>query len=279
MSISIALFTIAFIGNIFFFKTNETLLKGHNSAVLHADSILAVKLNTDKKLDALTENYSTCNQKNNKLDTLLNELKKELNIEKTELIRLRNLNGSDKLKKQLKEAQNQNIIYSQKINTLLKETSELENKISELNAVISSLKTDHFNLKSKFEKAISLKAFDIVVTTYKNATITKKAKRTNKIGINFTIPENDLAETGSKEINILIYNPKGQIVSAKGSKFQNKTLQKEQVYTINKSITYNNKDTKESVDIECSCRLDKGTYNAEIYIDGKLAGKKDFILK
>lgn len=274
------LFLLASIGDVALFRKNGMLSQERNQAVLHSDSLLSIKLNADKQIDALTEDNVKCNSKTNELDSIVIGLKKELDIKKTELTRIQNSDGnSGKLKKQLKDAQKKNAECNTQVNELLKEVANLEKKIAELNDAIGSLKVTNYELATKFEKASSLKAYDILITNYKNARVTQKAKRTNRINVNFTIPENDLIEAGSKEVNLLIYSPKGQVISAKGYKFQNKTLQKEQVYSENKSINYNNKDTKGTLDVECNCKLEKGSYKVEIYIEGKLAGKKEFALK
>jgi myosin heavy subunit len=274
------LLLLASIGDVFLLRKNGMLSQERNQAVLHSDSLLSIKLNADKQIATLSEENLKCNNKTNELDSIVIGLTKELEAKKTELIRIQNSEGnSGKLKKQLKDALKKNAECNTQVNDLLKEVANLEKKIAELNDAIGSLKANNYELTTKFEKASSLKAYDILITSYKKARVTQKAKRTNRINVNFTIPENDLIEAGSKEVNLLIYSPKGQVISAKGNKFQNKTLQKEQVYSENKSINYNNKDTKGTLDVECNCKLEKGSYKVEIYIEGKLAGKKEFALK
>ncbi len=276
----IILLLLASLGDVFLIRKNGILSQERNQAVLHSDSLLSIKLNADKQFDALSDSYEKCNIKSSELDSIVIGLKKELETKKTELTRLINSDGnSGKLKKQLKEAQKKNIQCNEQVSTLLKELRELENKILELNDSIGSLKTSNYELVTKLVKASSLKAYDITTTSFKNARLTQRAKRTNRINVSFTIPENDFVESGSKEISVLVYSPKGQVISEKGHKFQNLTLQKEQVYSVNKSINYDNKDSKTSLDVECNCKLEKGNYKVEIYIEGKIAGKKEFILK
>ncbi|MBL7918508.1 MAG: hypothetical protein JNM96_08925 [Bacteroidia bacterium] len=268
------------IGDIFLFNKNDTLSNERNKAVLRSDSLLASKLSCEKQLVTITNDFARCQKNTSELDIEISGLKMQLEKKNAEIVRLQNASGiPGKSKKQIKDLQKQNEVCNEQVKKLLNEVGQLEAKVKELTDKIGSLMADKEDLKNKLDKAKSLKAYDIAVTNFKNQKVTQKAKRTNRININFLIPENELAEAGSKDIHVLIINPKGQVISTNGTKFENKTLNKEQVFSAMKLVNYNNQDVKTSIDFECGCKLEKGNYKTELYIDGKLAGKKDFVLK
>ena len=274
------LMLLAGMGDIILYRKNLTLGSERNQAVLHSDSLLASKLNSDKQVSTLTENVETCNKRASELEYEISSLKKEAEARKAEINKLKNSGGASAAsKKQIKALLKQNEVCNDQVKKLLAEVGQLESKNKELNDKIGSLMADKEDLKNKLDKAKALKAYEIVVTNFKNQKITQKARKTNRINFKYLIPENQMAESGSKEVHLLIINPKGQVVSPKGLKFENKTLNKEQVFSAQKTINYNNQDLTTSLDFECNCKLDKGNYKTEIYIDGLMAGKKDFILK
>jgi len=280
ISVIALLMLLAGIGDIVLYRKNLKLGNERNQAVLQSDSLLASKLSSDKQLASLTESIETCNKRASELEYEISSLKKEAEARNAEITKLKNSRGiSSASKKQIKDLLKQNEVCNDQVKKLLAEVGQLESKIKELNDKVGSLMADKEDLKSKLDKVKALKAYEIVVTNFKNQKITQKARKTNRINFKFLIPENQAAETGSKEVHLLVINPKGQVVSPKGSKFENKTFNKEQVYSVQKTINYNNQDLTTSVDFECNCKLEKGNYKSEIYVDGLLAGKKDFILK
>lgn len=274
------LLLLTFIGDVFLSNKRSKLSDERNQAVLRSDSLLASKLSCEKQLVGVTEDFEKCRKNAAEMDIEIAALKMELEAKKAEITKLQNAGGVfGKSKKQIKDLQKQNELCSEQVKKLLSEVGQLETKVKELTDKIGTLMADKEDLKNKLDKAKSLKVYDISVTNFKNQKVTQKAKRTNRININFLIPENELAEAGSKEVHALIINPKGQIISTNGTKFENKTLNKEQVFSAMKSVNYNNQDVKSSIDFECACKLEKGNYKTELYINGKLAGKKDFVLR
>lgn len=273
------LLLLALAGDIMFYSKSNDMTKQRNRAVLKSDSIMSLGLSHDKRSESLSSDLNACFSKLTEADALIKKLKEELELKKAELVRAQNIKGESRPRKYVKELEKKNADCAQQVNSLMKEITRLEGQVKELNNTIMSLRADKEDLKSKLDKYKTIKIYDIDITCYKNKRTTSKARKTNRVNISFLLAENELAESGTKEITLLVYSPDGKVISEKGNKFLNNDSGKEQVYSMNKTVNYANQDTKSSIDFECSCKMEKGKHKTELYVDGKLAGKKEFELK
>jgi hypothetical protein len=111
---------------------------------------------------------------------------------------------------------------------------------------------------------------------------TAKAKKAQELKVCFDVPENKVADPGSKVMLVRIVTPEGVplAVQDKGSGvFKSTESGQDQQYTTAATVDY--KQERQSVCTNWSQNnaFEPGTYTAEIYQDGYLVGKKEFALK
>lgn len=112
---------------------------------------------------------------------------------------------------------------------------------------------------------------------------TEKAKRMDLLRIIFDIDENRIAESGSKELNICIINPNGELLSnaALGSgSFQTSDGQSK-YYSVSKVVALQTEQPVKDVNVDWqqSAEYSKGVYTVEIYHQGYLIGKGSVSLR
>jgi hypothetical protein len=106
---------------------------------------------------------------------------------------------------------------------------------------------------------------------------TEKAKRMDLLRIIFDIDENRIAESGSKELNICIINPNGELLSnaALGSGSFKTSDGQSKYYSVSKSVALQTEQPVKDVNVDWqqSAQYSKGIYTVEIYHQGYLIGK------
>jgi len=103
----------------------------------------------------------------------------------------------------------------------------------------------------------------------------KKANKTEKIKVCFTLAQNKVVEAGPKDIFIKITAPDKTILGN-----QTATLGGEQTtYSAFRTIEYDNRDLDVCVFWTKDRKLPKGNYTVEIFESGKIIGATTFFLK
>jgi hypothetical protein len=144
------------------------------------------------------------------------------------------------------------------------------------------------NLETTVNTASVLSAEYFKVTPYKKKSNDKYAetalaRRTNKVEVCFDMLENKIAKPGDKNVYLRILTPEGKVMGDRGTgsaTFKKGGSGEELMYSSMQTVTYNN--TKQNVCTayeEAERIYPKGTYTAEIYIDGNMSGATTFTLK
>jgi len=129
-------------------------------------------------------------------------------------------------------------------NQLLAETnSDLNKQIKDSETKAATLITEKNALTDKIAKASSIKVSNvhiIGIEEKRNGSLENenKAKRIDKLQINFTVADNPLAAMGKKEVYVRIINPKGNLIANSEDLFlvHGEKLQ----YTFKENIEFNN---------------------------------------
>ena len=83
--------------------------------------------------------------------------------------------------------------------------------------------------------------------------------------------ENEIATPGDKEAYVVLKNPKGQVINAKGTFIKKDGT--ESKYTIQDIVNYENSDLDVVMLVERKGdKYEKGIYPIEVYVEGKLVG-------
>lgn len=275
---------VSLVGNGVFMNNRSAVIKEKDKAVLKMDSLLSATLLIEKELDGTRARLAASDGKNAELSKSITELNNKLSDNRRQIEQLLKENsGVNSLRKKLKEAQ-RNSAYSEKlVNDYLREKDVMEAEINTLKQSNARLGLENVELKKKLELAKGLAAFDMVVSGQRVSGRSSKptliAKKTNRISASFSLAENPLSDPGLKNVYLVVYDPSGNIIQVQPEKFTNRTNQNETGYSALKPVDYKNSEIRLNVAVDVKQKLVKGRYRAEVYTDGMLSGKKEFILK
>lgn len=212
----------------------------------------ASKLKLEQALDSIKTLEVTAN--------LLTHYKSKVQLLKEEKARILNLVNS-------LETQNK---------TLQTEVTQSKQQLSSIKVKANTLKETNVNLKKRNETLNQhiIKASQMQITMLdakavkrvgKNKVVTTdKAKRTNKLLVEFVIPKNDLITKGKKDIYIQIVNPNNNVVSKKDeAKFGKQSL----IYSKKLDVNFNNKDLAVStfIDADKDEPFKQGVYFVNVF--------------
>ena len=183
--------------------------------------------------------------------------------------------------------------YQEQIAALKKENEELANENSGLKQTVESeqkkssdLLNKNISLSNKVAVAEILKPTSLIATGIKFRTngkesATDRVKSLEKIKINFTLADNQVAATGNKDFYIRIINPENKaevVTDANESKFNanGETLQ----YSVKRSFDFQNNPNQEySIYWTKGSSISPGDYTIMLYADGTSIGKTVLKLK
>ena len=221
------------------------------------DSLLLVREEQKERIQSLLSNI---NNKNFEIRQYKKEVNTMREIMKSYIVQIDSLNTRNQI--------------------LIAENKEVRAKYRKEQSNRAKLQEMAQELESKIDIAKTLKAKGIVIETLrKRGRTTKLAKRVEKIKILFQLPDNAIATSGDKEVFVRIARP-DELVLTKSKDNVFLFEEKEIVYSAMRLVNYDNLKTNEA---EIFYSIDEllipGTYNVDIFLDGKLIGESTFALK
>lgn len=183
---------------------------------------------------------------------------------------------------QLRE-ENQQLIS--KTETLTQEKAELETSKKAVSDSLSGVVTKNAELESKVTMAAALRARNVKVYAISSKGKVRegenvKAKRIDKIRVDFILEKNPLTQSDSKKIYLRVIDPTGATIAddATGSgKFEYNG--QEQGYTISQDVMYSNNNQDVSILYDRNAAFKSGTYTIELYSEGFQVGQGSFSVK
>jgi myosin heavy subunit len=231
------------------------------------DSLIALKAQLEKDKQELknasTYSASNYNKKIKSYESVLSEkdgeiakLREELGIATTK---------NEELNQKLTGLESEKQLLADSVVNYSVQNKELSEKVN----IASALRAENLTVN-----AVSAKGKEREGGKY-------KAKRIDKLRVNFKLGENAVAKQNEKEIFLRILDPDGAVLSdmatGSGSFMVNG---KELIYSSKQSVTFNN--TGQSVDIfygRGGIPLKDGKYAIEVYSEGFKIGQGDFTVK
>ncbi len=162
-------------------------------------------------------------------------------------------------------------------NLLTEEKDSIDTQLKIQTVYNDTLIAQNMKLAKKVEIGGAINVENVKITAMKmrsngKFTETNKAQKTDAFKVEFQLLENEIATPGDKEAYIILKNPKGQVVNAKGT-FIIKDGN-ELKYTDQTVVNYENADLKVLMMIDRKGeKFEKGVYNIDVFVDGKLAGR------
>ncbi len=259
-----------------------------------------IKMMQDKELDnvyleldsisnVLNEKILTISQLGGDIDSLL-ILKENLEIEKKEFrtrayAQINRLQGKVDGYRELLLAQDEEIERLKKVNEqLFEENKEQKIEINNLNSTISNINQSNKKLEEKIEVASRLEILDFeVIGVFRNGSEKKNSFRNRSLDrliINLTLNENDLAKIEVVDVFISIEKPNGEVIYdiSKGS--GTFTFEKrEEFYTIKEGVLVDRYKKELSINYIKNQEFDKGLHKVHFYTNEYKIGSGEFLIK
>jgi len=195
---------------------------------------------------------------------------KKYNISEEELVA-----QNPHIEKMLREGDTLRISLKENVNVLGVEEKK-QPKLSISNAKVSEVTSEQKVKVKKARVAVSNVEFSAIQVDKSGKEIpTDKAKRTNKLKIEFTVAQNEAAEKETKSYYIQIINDRKTILSQVGEvNFGSQKLG----YTLVSTFDYDKSELKVSEQVNVS-GLEKGLYFVYIFDQNKMIASKRIILE
>lgn len=248
-----------------------------------------VYLELDSISNVLSEKILTISQLGGDIDSLL-VLKENLEIEKKEFrtrayAQINRLQGKVDGYRELLLAQDEEIERLKKVNEqLFEENKEQKIEINNLNSTISNINQSNKKLEEKIEVASRLEILDFeVIGIFRNGSEKKNSFRNrslDRLSINLTLNENDLAKIEVVDVYISIEKPSGEIIYdiSKGS--GTFTYEKrEEFYTIKEGVLVDRSKKELSINYIKNQEFDKGLHKVHFYTKEYKIGSGEFLIK
>ena len=165
---------------------------------------------------------------------------------------------------------------------LVEEKDSISSQLNIQTTYNDSLVVQNMELAEKVEIGGAINVENVNVTALKlrsngKLTETNKAQKTDAIKVEFRLSENKIADPGDKEAYIVLTNPKGQVINAKGTfLLEDETEAK---YTDHTIINYENADLDVVMLVERKGeKYEKGEYGIQVFVEGKKAAAYQFTL-
>jgi len=183
---------------------------------------------------------------------------------------------------QLRE-ENQQLISQNE--TLVQTNTTLETSKKAVSDSLTGVISKNAELESKVTMAAALRARNVKVYAISSKGKVRegdnvKAKRVDKVRVDFILEKNPLTLTDNKTVYMRIIDPAGATISdaATGSGEFDFNGQK-QGYTISQDVVYGNNNQDVSILYDRATPFSKGTYTVELYSEGFTIGSGSFSVK
>ena len=271
---------------VFFIYKNK---KSEEIRLIQENELENVYLELDSISNVMNDKILIISQLGGDIDSLL--ILKE-NIEKEKrgfrsraYAQINRLQGKVDGYRELLLAQDEEIERLREINEqLYEENKEQKVEINNLNSTISNINQSNQILEEKIKVAARLELKDFAVSgIFKNGSTKKnnfKNRSLEKIKIDFSLSENDLAKIEVINIFILIKKPDGEIIFDISRGSGSFTFEKrELIYTLKEEILIDKSAKQLSINYIKNEELKKGVHNVLIYTKDYLIGQGEFLIK
>ena len=236
-------------------------------------------------LTAMEEKYDVAIAQNTSLSDSLSMEKEKIAILKDSVQNLKQMNSSvlRRYRGQLATLEKTNSRLLDEVDSLKLANNMLTEEKDSINSQLTiqttfndTLVAQNMELARKVEIGGAINVENVSVTAMKmrsngKYTETNKAQKTDAIKVAFRLMENEIAEPGDKEAYIVLKNPAGLVINAKGTFMLIEGT--EAKYTDQTMVNYENADLDVVMFVER--KGDKyvaGVYPIEVFVEGKLVG-------
>ncbi len=171
--------------------------------------------------------------------------------------------------KEIEKIKNENAL-------LLTERNNLKDSINQVTSKATELEQLNHELENKVDVATALKLSSININAFRvkgngKENIETKAKRTDKLKIEFTIADNPLAKIAIYDVYLRIIEPNGNLLITENNIFDADGV--EMQYTDRTGIEFNNDGKLYSIEWKDGDGFKEGTYTVMLYSNKGIMGK------
>ena len=242
-------------------------------------------------LTAMEEKYDVAIAENTSLSDSLTMEKEKIAVLKDSVQNLKKINSSvlRRYRGQLATLEKTNTRLLDEVDSLKMANNILTEEKDSINSQLTiqtnyndTLVAQNMELARKVEIGGAINVENVQVTAMKmrsngKYTETNKAQKTDAIKVAFRLIENEIAEPGDKEAYIVLKNPAGQVINAKGTFLMSEGM--EAKYTDQTIVNYENADLDVVMLVERKGdKYESGVYPIEVFVEGKLVGSANLEL-
>ncbi len=242
-------------------------------------------------LTAMEEKYDVAIAQNTSLSDSLTMEKEKIAVLKDSVQNLKKVNSSvlRRYRGQLATLEKTNSRLLDEVDSLKMANNILTEEKDSINSQLTiqtnyndTLVAQNMELARKVEIGGAINVENVQVTAMKmrsngKYTETNKAQKTDAIKVAFRLIENEIAEPGDKEAYIVLKNPAGQVINAKGTFMMLEG--NEAKYTDQTIVNYENADLDVVMLVERKGdKYESGIYPIEVFVEGKLVGSANLEL-
>lgn len=242
-------------------------------------------------LTAMEEKYDVAIAENTSLSDSLTMEKEKIAVLKDSVQNLKKINSSvlRRYRGQLATLEKTNTRLLDEVDSLKMANNILTEEKDSINSQLTiqtnyndTLVAQNMELARKVEIGGAINVENVQVTAMKmrsngKYTETNKAQKTDAIKVAFRLIENEIAEPGDKEAYIVLKNPTGQVINAKGTFVMSEGM--EAKYTDQTIVNYENADLDVVMLVERKGdKYESGVYPIEVFVEGKLVGSANLEL-
>ena len=273
-------------GLIFFIYENN---ESEKIRIKQKEELDNVYLDLDSISNSLNEKILTISQLGGDIDSLL-IIKENLEIEKREFrtrayAQINRLQGKVDGYTELLLAQDEEIERLKKVNEqLFEENKEQKIEINNLNSTITNINKSNQKLEEQIKVASRLELLNIeVIGIFRNGSKKRnqfRSRSLDKLNINFTLGENDLAKIEVINLYISLVKPNGDIIYDISNGSGSFTFEKrEMFYTLNEELLIDKSEKNLNVTYSINEEFKKGKYKVNLFTDDYKIGSGEFLIK
>lgn len=141
-----------------------------------------------------------------------------------------------------------------------------------------SLRVSNIKLREKLSQVNTLRISRLKISPIRekngNQEIVGKARKVQRLKINFSIQPGDPTEEVTKDIVIRFIAPNGFVLT----QYNDELSDTDKLYSLNESVTYDGTEKSIVYYYDQEAAYQPGIYEVEVYCDGKLIDQNDFYL-
>jgi hypothetical protein len=242
------------------------------------------KSSLQKDLNDLIGEYDGLKSDNDSMNNLISGQQEK--IKRLLTLQASNVELVTKYKKELGTLREVLKSYIAQVDSLNTRNQQLVSENNEITTKLDQARTENVEksgkideLSSQVQKGSILSTSNLIATTLnKRGKEENNASKTTKVKVCFTVRENKLAKSGTKDIYIRIMRPDGAVIAYSEADlfdFEGQQI----VFSAKRQIEYENKDIDVCIYWDNNQQLIVSKYTVDIFADTHLIGSTTFELK